>query len=188
LKRERSASGYQSLDNIKCQIGPKVLPHDPASFFTGAPPGISGQKNKIEKPHPSPAGPRKSLYAVFSARETSLVHPLKVDTKIREAHTMAVRLKPRMTILLKRRMLFASTSDGSNISRLNGSCLCVISQLPRCRATSRLWPVGGNRQLVARTRARRQALRIAPSIQEGADYVSADPPTGCSLIFVPSDY
>ena len=154
MKRERSASGYQSLDNIKCQIGPKVLPHDPASFFTGAPPGISGQKNKIEKPHPSPAGPRKSLYAVFSARETSLVHPLKVDTKIREAHTMAVRLKPRMTILLKRRMLFASTSDGSNISRLNGSCLCVISQLPRCRATSRLWPVGGNRQLVARTRAR----------------------------------
>ena len=137
MKRQRSASGYQPLDDIKCQIGPKILPHDPASFFTGAPPGISGQKNKIEKPRPSPAGPRKSLYAVFSARETSLVHPLKVDTKIREAH-IAVRLKPRMTILLNCRMLFASTSDGSSISRLNGSCLCAISQLPRCRATNRL--------------------------------------------------
>jgi hypothetical protein len=80
----------------------------PASFFTGAPPGNSGQKKEIEKPRPSPAGPRKSLYAVFSARETSLVHPLKVDSRMREGHTIvAVRLKPRMTILLKCRMPFA---------------------------------------------------------------------------------
>src|SRR5712691_8834884 len=75
----------------------------PASFFTGAPPGSSGEKKEIEKPRPSPAGPRKSLYAVFSARETSLVHPLKVDSRMRESHTIvAVRLKPRITILLKR--------------------------------------------------------------------------------------
>src|SRR5258707_1508974 len=73
----------------------------PASFFTGAPPGSRGQKKEIEKPRPSPAGPRKSLYAVFSARETSLVHPLKVDSRMREAHhIVAVRLKPCITILL----------------------------------------------------------------------------------------
>jgi hypothetical protein len=70
----------------------------PASFFTGAPPGSSGQKKEIEKPRPSPAGPRKSLYAVISARETSLVHPLKVDSRMRERH-MTVRWKPRITIL-----------------------------------------------------------------------------------------
>jgi hypothetical protein len=77
------------------------------------------------------------MYAVFSARETSLVHPLKVGSQISEPHTMAVRLKPRMTILLKCRVLFASTSDRSNIGTLNGSRLCVISQLPRFRATNR---------------------------------------------------
>ena len=80
----------------------------PAPFFTGAPPGNSGQKREIEKPRPLPAGPRKSLYAVFSARETSLVHPLKVDSRMRERHTIvAVRLKRHMTILLKSRMLLA---------------------------------------------------------------------------------
>ena len=74
----------------------------PASLFTGAPPGNSGQKEEMEKPRPSPAGPRKSQYAVFSARETSLVHPLKVDSRIREVHiTLAVRLKSRITMLLK---------------------------------------------------------------------------------------
>jgi hypothetical protein len=85
----------------------------PASFFAGAPPGGSGQKKEIEKPRPSPAGPRKSLYAVFSARETSLVHPLKVDSKMREVHTIvvAVQLKSRMTILLKCRMLLMKTAD-----------------------------------------------------------------------------
>jgi len=35
----------------------------------GPQPGRGGQKT--EKPRPSPAGPEKSLYAVFSARETS---------------------------------------------------------------------------------------------------------------------
>jgi hypothetical protein len=45
--------------------------------------GTAGQrwaKKKMEKPRPSPAGPqKKSLYAIVSAREISLVHPLKVD-------------------------------------------------------------------------------------------------------------
>ena len=91
----------------------------PASFFTGAPPRSSGQKKEIEKPRPLPAGPRKSLYAIFSARETSLVHPLKVDSKIREVHTIvAVRLKPRMTILLKCRMLFAMIENERPIAEL----------------------------------------------------------------------
>ena len=72
----------------------------PASFFTGGTAGQQWAEKEIEKPRPSPAGPRKSLYAVFSARETSLVHPLKVDSRMREVHTIvAVRLKPRITIL-----------------------------------------------------------------------------------------
>src|SRR5215475_5653292 len=55
-----------------------------------------GKKKEIEKPRPSPAGPRKSLYAVFSAHETSLVHPRKVDSQ-REV-IMAVQLKLLITI------------------------------------------------------------------------------------------
>ena len=112
LKREGSASGYQSLDNIKCQIGPKVLPHDPCVLLHRGTAGRHWAEREMEKPRPSPAGPRKSMYAVFSARETSLVHPLKVDSKIREAHTIAVRLKPRIMILVKCGMLSASTGDG----------------------------------------------------------------------------
>jgi hypothetical protein len=116
----------------------------------------------MKKPRPSPAGPRKSLYAIFSARETSLNHPLKVDSKMSDAHTMVVRSNSRITILLKCRMLFATPGTNrkgcalaglrifvnsiayrawlqgqpsgakrrhSNISRLNGSCLCAISQI-----------------------------------------------------------
>ena len=124
----------------------------PASFFTGAPPAAVGRKKEIEKPRPSPAGPRKSLYAV-SARETSLVHPLKVDSRMSEAHIIVtVRLKPRMTILLERKRtarsrvarfmaqplsrprdaLLAKPTEGdqpSNTTRLNDFCLCAISQL-----------------------------------------------------------
>jgi hypothetical protein len=103
LKRQRSTSGYQPLDKIKCKIGPKV-PHDPRVLLHRGTAGQPWAKKEIEKPRPSPAGPRKSLYAVFSARETSLVHPLKVDSRMRESHTIvAVQLKPRMTILLKRK-------------------------------------------------------------------------------------
>jgi hypothetical protein len=54
----------------------------------------------MKKPHPLPAGPRKSLYATFSAHETSQNHPLKVDSRIKEVHhTMVVRSKLRMTTL-----------------------------------------------------------------------------------------
>src|SRR5712691_4646854 len=108
----------------------------PASFFTGASPGGSGQKKEIEKPRPSPAGPQKSLYAVFSARETSLVHPLKVDSRMRERHTIvAVRLKPRITILPNENErpaaeLHPPRGDRPfNTTRQNGSCLCAISHL-----------------------------------------------------------
>ena len=172
----------------------------PASFFTGAPPGSRGQKKEIEKPRPSPAGPRKSLYAVFSARETSLVHPLKVDSRrMREAHTMvAMRLKPRITILLKCRMLSHASYDrkrtarkpteGSrplNTTRLNGSCLCAISQLglymsrrswPIARSNGRIcslriecrsnWPKSRQNIVLRKTRptdGRRSALRGSPA-------------------------
>jgi hypothetical protein len=94
------------LTTSNAKSGKKYSHMTPASFFTGAPPGSVGRK-EIEKPRPSPAGPRKSLYAIVSARETSLVHPLKVDTKISETHSIAVRWKPRMTNLLKCRVLFA---------------------------------------------------------------------------------
>jgi len=81
----------------------------PASFFAGAPPGNSGQKKEIEKAPSVAGGAQKNLlYAVFSAREISLVHPLKVDSRMRAVHTMvAVQLKSRITILLRCRMLFA---------------------------------------------------------------------------------
>src|SRR5438874_8325568 len=106
----------------------------------------------MEKPRPSPAGPRKSLYA-YSAHAKPLVHPLKVDSRMREAHIIvAVRLKPRMTILLKRKRTargrvacfmaqplarprgahLAKSTGGDhplNTTRLNEPCLCAISQL-----------------------------------------------------------
>ena len=48
-----------------------------------------------------------------------MVHPLKVDSKMREVHTIvAVRLKPRMTILLKCRMLFAMIENERPIAEL----------------------------------------------------------------------
>jgi len=79
LQRHGSRPGHQPFEQIECQIGSKI-PHDPASFAAGAPPDSTGQKKKKEKPRPSPAGPqKKSLYAIVSAREISLVHPLKVD-------------------------------------------------------------------------------------------------------------
>ena len=58
----------------------------------------------MKKPRPSPAGPQKIPVRDFSARETSLNHPLKVDSKMREAHILAVGWKSRMTILLICRM------------------------------------------------------------------------------------
>jgi hypothetical protein len=79
LQRHGSRPSDQPFDQIECQVRPKI-PHDPASFVAGAPPGSAGHKKKMKKPRPSPAGPqKKSLYAIVSAREISLVHPLKVD-------------------------------------------------------------------------------------------------------------
>jgi len=79
LQRHGSRPSHQPFDEIECQVGPKI-PHDPASFVAGAPPGSVGHKKKMKKPRPSPAGPqKKSLYAIVSAREKSLVHPLEVD-------------------------------------------------------------------------------------------------------------
>lgn len=133
LNRYGSASGYQPFDNIECKIGPKV-PHDPCPSSQGHPPGSSGQKKEMEKPRPSPAGPRKSLYAVISARETSLVHPLKVDSRMRERH-MAVRWKPRITILPKRKRaarsgvaLQPTGGHPLQISRPDSFRLCASSQ------------------------------------------------------------
>jgi len=152
LKRQRSTSGYQPLDEIKCKIGPKI-PHDPCPSSQGRRRATGGQKKEMKKPRPSPAGPRKSLYA-SSAHAKPLVHPLKVDSRISEAHiTVAVRLKPRMTILPKRKQTarsrpsiqlhgaplsrprgarLARPTEGDhplNTIRLYDSCLCAISQL-----------------------------------------------------------
>jgi hypothetical protein len=113
----------------------------------------------MKKPRPSPAGPKKSLYAAFRARENPLVHPLKVGS-IDTAHMQAVRLKLSMTIIPKSSCGFAiaahqnatpvterctsvnsiswrtrqtSSQAGRHRykSRLNGSCLCAISHLLR---------------------------------------------------------
>jgi hypothetical protein len=75
----------------------------PASFFTGAPPGSSGQIKRNRKA-PSVAGGAQKIpvRGIVSARETSLVHPLKVDSKLIQVDCIVtVRLKPRMTILRK---------------------------------------------------------------------------------------
>ena len=69
--------------------------------------GTAGQPwgEKRNRKAPSVAGgAQKISVRGYSAHAKPLVHPLKVDSRIREAHiTVAVRLKPRMTILLKRK-------------------------------------------------------------------------------------
>jgi hypothetical protein len=129
LKCQRSTSGDQSLDKIKCKVGPQILPHDPCVLSQGHRRRHWAERENRKAPSVA-GGAQKSQYAVFSARENSLVHPLEVDTRIREVH-MAVRLKPRMTILLKCR----SKGLRRDTSRPSGSCLCAISQSLRCRPT-----------------------------------------------------
>jgi hypothetical protein len=62
---------------------------------------------KNEKAPSVTGGAQKISVRNINARETSLNHPLKVDSRLREVHTMIVRWKSRMTILLKCRMHFA---------------------------------------------------------------------------------
>jgi hypothetical protein len=69
------------LTRSNAKSGQKYAHMTPASFFTGAPPGDSGQKQEIEKAPSVAGGAQKIPVRVFSARETSLVHPLKVDSK-----------------------------------------------------------------------------------------------------------
>ena len=127
------------------------------------------------------------MHAVFSARETSLVHPLKVDSQIREPQTMAVRLKPRMTILLKIPDASASTGDGSSISRLNGSCLWGISQLPRCRARAvaslqgTIANGGGAKCAPDDSMFGRSAGRLNLSTRPTSAHAISDPSTGAEL-------
>jgi hypothetical protein len=42
LKRHGGNAGDKSLHHVKSEIGSKILPHDPASFFAKAPPGSRG--------------------------------------------------------------------------------------------------------------------------------------------------
>jgi hypothetical protein len=58
-----------------------------------------GRKQNRKAPSVA-GGAQKILARGIQRTRNSLVHPLKVDTKIRETHIIAVRLKPRMTILL----------------------------------------------------------------------------------------
>ena len=98
-------------------------------------------------------GAQKNPCTRYSAHAKPLVHPLKVDSRMREAHIIvAVRLKPRMTILLKRKRTargrvacfmaqplarprgahLAKSTGGDhplNTTRPNEPCLCAISQL-----------------------------------------------------------
>jgi hypothetical protein len=74
------------------------------------------------------------MHAIFSARETSLVHPLKVDSQIREPQTMAVRLKPRMTILLKNSGCFRIDQrriEHKQTEQLLSVCHFTIAEVPR---------------------------------------------------------
>jgi len=132
----------------------------PASFRR-APPGGNGEKKEMEKPRPSPAGPRKSLYA-YLAHAKHLVHQLKVDSAVRQLYTsVSLRVKLRMTILLKRKRMargraaylrsiqfhgatafeiawraLGQAHRGATINLTQpdrtASCLCAISQLGSC--------------------------------------------------------
>jgi len=77
----------------------------PSSFLIGAPPAALDIIENEKAPSVA-GGAQKIPVRDISARETSSNHPLKVDSKIREAHIMAVRSKSRMTILVKCSVLF----------------------------------------------------------------------------------
>ena len=66
LQRHGSRPGHQPFDEIECQVGPKI-PHDPASFVAGAPPGSAGQKRKWKSPVRRRRGPRKNPCTQLSA-------------------------------------------------------------------------------------------------------------------------
>ena len=78
MKRERSASGYQSLDKIKCQIGPEI-PHDPCVLFHRGTAGLQVGRKKKQKAPSVAGGAQKNPCTRYSAHAKPLVHPLKVD-------------------------------------------------------------------------------------------------------------
>jgi hypothetical protein len=107
----------------------------PASFFTGAPPGRCGHKKKIEKAPSVTGGAQKILVRGIqrtrnlfgSPAQGGLNKNLHTGRAIETAHSD----HPKMP------HAFRNASYGWSISRLNGSCLCAISQLPRrCRRES----------------------------------------------------
>ena len=122
-----------------------------------------GRKKKWKSPVRRRRGPENPS-TQYSAHAKPSVHPLKVDSRISEAHiTWAVRLKLRMTILLKRKrtaepsiQLHGATAfetawrapgqahrgrPSLNTTKQNGSCLCAISQLGSC-TSCRSWNYG----------------------------------------------
>lgn len=128
-----------------------------------------GRKKKWKSPVRRRRGPENPC-TLYSAHAKPLVHPLKVDSRMREVHTIvAVRLKPRMTILPKRKRTARSRAvlSVNSISwrnrfrdrvartwpspprgdhqlittRPNGFCLCAISQLGSCMSC-RNWNYG----------------------------------------------
>jgi hypothetical protein len=100
----------------------------PASFFTGAPPGRCGHEKKIEKAPSVTGGAQKILVRGIqrtrnlfgSPAQGGLNENLHTGRAIETAH----RDHPKTPHA-------AFRSYEWNISRLNGSCLCAISQLPR---------------------------------------------------------
>ena len=102
LKRQRSASGYHPLNNVKCQIGPKV-PHDPCVLLHRGTAGQQWAENRNRKA-PSVAGGAWKISVRGIQRTRNLIgSPAQGGpTKSSQAHMMlAVRLKPRITMLLE---------------------------------------------------------------------------------------
>lgn len=162
LQRHGSRPSHQPFDEIECQIGPKI-PHDPASFVAGAPPGSAGQKKKMEKPRPSPAGPQKNPSTQLSAHANILGSPAQGGLKnaklphrsgraIETAHDETPETKISRS---GRNSLCRRVSIGllqPNWMR----CLWAISQL-RQRVRRRV-----SRARTAVMRKRRSGLRLRP--------------------------
>ena len=139
LQRHGSHPSDQPFDHIECQFGPKI-PHDPASFVAGAPPGSVGQKKKMKKPRPSPAGPQKNPCTHLSAHANILGSPAQGGLKnAKLPHGRAIETahddtpKTKMSSRCGAASAHAANAGVIQLDRLG--CLYAISQL--ARVTSR---------------------------------------------------
>src|SRR6266700_1470358 len=95
------------LTRSNARSGPKYAHMTLASFFTGTRRATVGRNQKHKSPVRRRRGPENPCTRIQRTRNL-FGSPARGGLKIRDSQTMvAVRLKPRITMLLKCRMLFA---------------------------------------------------------------------------------